>query len=448
MTHQDALKQHYDDIESRVPVSRTGDYATLVTPNGNSAEPIHRWFHFKEAFSHRLLERVLKDEIDVSSDRHLSLFDPFVGSGTTGISAGQLIQAGVLRSADFAGAECNPFLHMLSSAKLAALQAPPSNFLTFAGAIAAAANSSRARARPVSLSTFRNPSYFSPNALSRLTRLRLACDQFAELADPTSKLLAGMCLAATVEPASKLRRDGRTLRYSPGKIARDPIAVFLEAAEKVQEDLSRVSTPIRGSVSLLDVRQDSPEGAQVQADLALFSPPYPNNIDYTEVYKLELWALGLIGNEGEFASQRRKTLRSHGSLKWDERYDYQLGSSADEVQALIDPLIAAIPQNDRYSGARRQLVMGYTDDMLKVVDRVKRTLRPGGVMACIVGNSLHGKANEQLLIAADLLIARLAEIVGLTVVRIEVARRPTRRASYSEYLRESVVFARLDGEVP
>ena len=31
-------------------------------------------------------------------------------------------------------------------------------------------------------------------------------------------------------------------------------------------------------------------------DLAVFSPPYPNSFDYTDVYNVELWAMGYLRN--------------------------------------------------------------------------------------------------------------------------------------------------------
>jgi DNA modification methylase len=38
-------------------------------------------------------------------------------------------------------------------------------------------------------------------------------------------------------------------------------------------------------------------GESADFDLILTSPPYPNNIDYSEVYKLELWLLGFIDKQ-------------------------------------------------------------------------------------------------------------------------------------------------------
>lgn len=442
MTIPEGLKEHYRKLQSEIYVSVTGAYTSLVTPNGNHLEPIHRWFHFKEAFSHRLLERVLKDE-EPSRDRTLRLFDPFTGSGTTAVSAGQLVLSGSFRSAQFYGAECNPFLHLLASSKLAALQAPPKDFLSSARKIAGVARGHiRGKLQPPTLSTFRNEVYFTPEAVERLLRLRSAYDRLAGSMDHVTVLLAATCLAASVESASKLRRDGRTLRYAPTKTPLDPFDTFLRNAEKIQSDLSSRSATVRGGVVLADIRDGIGYPRSSVIDLALFSPPYPNNIDYTEVYKLELWTLGLITSDEEFAYQRRRTLRSHGSLRWADKYAYESGPHASAVDEMIGPIIDAIPPNNRYTNARRQLVTGYTDDMLGLVSRVHRVLRPGGLMACVVGNSLHGKPGEQFLVAADLIIARLCMLVGMEVTRIEVARKPMRRASCSDHLRESIIFAR------
>jgi hypothetical protein len=199
---------------------------------------------------------------------------------------------------------------------------------------------------------------------------------------------------------------------------------------------------VSGEITLVDVREDTRSSRDSEIDLAIFSPPYPNNIDYTEVYKLELWGLGFVGSEEEFTRQRRRTLRSHGSLKWAEDYVYKSSPHASDIDDMIQPIIDAIPPNNRYTNARRQLVMGYTDDMFRVVSQVRRALRPEGTMVCVVGNSLHGKPGEQLLIAADLIIARLCELAGMEVTRIEVARKPVRKASCSDHLRESLIFAR------
>jgi hypothetical protein len=438
-----SLEEHYRKLESALPVTNSGNYATLVTPNGNSTEPIHRWFHFKEAFSHRLVHRILKDDEVVPLGAALALYDPFTGSGTSAVSSAQLVQSGDLDSAHFWGRESNPYLHLLASAKLQLLQDPPSDFITFAGTVVAEALAPKARKAPIpDLSTFRRPEYFDTERLHRLLALKAAIQRCSEPGDQLATL-ARVCLAAAIEPSSNLRRDGRTLRYAPNKSVSDPIKQFIEVAEKVHEDSPAHRTEITGKILLEDSRSSNPDSAELgKVDLAVFSPPYPNNIDYTEVYKLEAWLLGLIEDQTQFAAQRRRTMRSHGSLTWDDDYEFERSAALAQMSSLLDPLLGAIPAGDRYYQKRRQLVLGYADDMRRVIQSIYDRLRVGGVMACVVGNSLHGRPPNQILIAADLLIATIADMCGFVVTRLEVARYPSRRRTESAFLRESVVFAR------
>ena len=442
----DRLDLHYESVQSRYKTEYSGTYSGLVTPTGNQGEPVHRWFHFKEAYSHRLLQQVLKDT-QLDGLKSVRLIDPFSGSGTTAVSALQMVQAGTLERVTALAVETNPFLHLISSAKVAALQSEGLDVVRLAGAVAADVLAGRYTDADIpGLSTFKQQEYFPAASVQSLAALREAIVSRTSDADSTTRLLLQLCLAASIEPSSKLRRDGRTLRYVPDKQPADPIRTFLSIAERVEEDLPRHRLPASTRANVLqgDVRTRG-LGNVGPFNLCVFSPPYPNNIDYTEVYKIEAWMLGLIGGQTEFAAQRRRTLRSHGSLRWDDDYFYETDSQFREpLGQLIAPLLAAIPE-DRYKTARVQLVRGYCDDMLRILVRVSEKLSPDGKLACIVGNSLHGHADGQLLVAADLLIARIAELVGFSIDLIDVARAPSRKRTASPFLRESVIFGTFGG---
>jgi hypothetical protein len=442
----DRLDAHYYQLQSRYQVDYSGAYSVLVTPTGNHSEPIHRWFHFKEAYSHRLLQQVLKDT-RLDGEAELRVIDPFSGSGTTVTSALQMVQAGTLERVNAFAVETNPFLHLVSAAKVAAFQADRPEVVRLAGAVAADVLAGRHAAAIVpSLSTFSQREYFSTQAVNCLAALRDAIAARTCGAGDASQLLLQLCLAASIEPASKLRRDGRTLRYVADKQPADAIRTFLNAAERVEADLPRhrLPTSTRAKVLRGDIR-DRGLGNVGPFDLCVFSPPYPNNIDYTEVYKIEAWMLGLIDEQAAFSAQRRRTLRSHGSLRWDESYTYLADPNVRApMTELLDPLLRAIP-DDRYKNARTQLVQGYCDDMLQALRRVSAKLRPGAKMACIVGNSLHGHGEASLLVAADLLIARIAELIGFKIDLIDVARTPYRKRTDSLFMRESVIFGTFGG---
>lgn len=434
---QEPLAEHYAEIEDRYRVSDAPDYAPLVTPTGNAQAPVHRWYHLKEAYSHLLLLRLVKD-LELTERRTLAIVDPFSGSGTTGLSALDLVADGELEAVDVVAYEANPFLHLLSSAKCAAILNPPDGYLDLAAEVIAAASNPSAGMSPMpTLSTFHQSQYFDDAALKALRRIRFAIDQRVE-ARPTSANLLRLALARAVEASGALRKDGRTLRYVPGKAQADPIEAFSTMVQVQAEDLGR--RPLDNATALV-VHGDSREGLAVTAgwaDLVVFSPPYPNNIDYTEVYKLENWMLGLIDTQEGFATARRRSLRSHGSLNWEEEYSALDSIISGKARELLDPILAAVP-DDRYARKRRQLVLGYANDMLTVLQEARRVLKPGGKLVCVVGNSLHGHGDNHLLLAADLVIAELAEIAGLSVERIDVARYPRRKRIDSHLLRESLV---------
>lgn len=431
----DRLADHYESLAAHWSETSTGDYASLVVPTGNADQPYHGWFHFKEAFSHELLGRVLKD-VQLDGSKHLSVFEPFAGAGTTAVALGLLADAGDVETASYSGYEANPFLHLLSSTKLRALQEQADTVIDAAQAVVATAASSTNHVAVPRLSTF-GTTFFDGTVLQELLRIRDAIDS-----SNTSSLIKDVlrvCLAGTVEPSSSLRKDGRALRRTTGPRTTDPTAWFIGLASRVAGDVAAAKAPVSGAIALGDVRA-CPVDGPADSDLSLFSPPYPNNIDYTEVYKLEAWFLGLIRDKEDFRNRRIASLRSHGSLRWDDDYAFQLSAHAGEVERLVDPILKAIPAG-RYKGARRQLILGYTDDMLTTLRIVEARLRPGGQMVCIVGNSLHGSGDAPLLVAADLIIARLSELAGLQVERLEVARIPTRRRHSSRFLRETAIFA-------
>ena len=444
------LDQHYRAVERRFPVGDRNDYAQLVAPNGNAGEPIHRWFHLKEAFSSRLLVRVLKDT-DLHQRTDLRILDPYAGVGTTLVSAADAICDGELQTATAYGIECNPFLHLVSAAKVGAIQKPPSGLLKLGRKIAASASKPRGDTHPdpPGLSTFQHPDYFDKVELQRLLLLRDAVEEEARVGASADLIaLCRMALGAIVEPVSNLRRDGRALRYTPGKTPRTTaVQGFLDKIEQVDQDLPRSRINLRGRVLSGDGRTLSPlDKRHHDFDLILFSPPYPNNIDYTEVYKLENWLLGFIRDDEAFAAQRLKTVYSHPSILRPDPLPSTALAREDNalIARVVDPLIQRLPA-DRYQEARTRMIRGYALDMFLSLRNSAQRVARGGFVVYIVGNSVHGDGNHGLVIAADLVIAQLANAVGFDVIGIGVARHLRRRSIDSPYLRESVVTMRLSG---
>jgi hypothetical protein len=350
-----------------------------------------------------------------------------------------------LPDARFTGLESNPYLHLVARTKVAAMCSPPAEFSALVQRVGATVARHGVEPAPIpALSTFSKSRYFTADALSELLRLRaaIAAEQRAGV-NPLAIDLATVCLGSIVEGSSQLRRDGRALRYEPGKPTIRPLAAFLERAAAIEDDLPRTPVPSRASVHQADARAAGHTLREAGPfDLIIFSPPYPNNIDYTEVYKLEAWLLGFYTDQTGFTAQRWRTLRSHASLDFG---DAPMGLSEtlrDSAAAVIAPVLRAAVSDSRYAAARQRTISGYSYDMLATLVNLHRAAADESQLVYVVGNSLHGSDKDGLLIAADLLIARLAELAGFTITELAVARVPSRRRTSSPYLRESVVFAR------
>lgn len=432
----DPLQRHYRRLQAEFTLEETGHYSSLVVPNGNAYAPVHRWFHLKEAFSSDLLRRVIADT-RLQDQSSLRVLDPFAGVGTTAVSLANLVAKGTLRRVTFHGFECNPFIQLVGAAKLTAMQAPTKTFGRLARRVATTAYLGRVKASPVpDLSTFHNDSYFDGKDLDVLLRLRAAIDLEASAgARQEDVTLARLCLAACVEPVSSLRRDGRALRYVPARVRARPIRNFQAHAERIEMDMPVERVPVQGRIYLGDGRSMCNVPARPTFDLVIFSPPYPNNIDYTEVYKMEAWLLGMFEDATAFLSQRLKTVHSHPSIRR-EMEDIEHHQVAD----VVEPILNAVP-NDHYAVQRREMITGYARDMALTLESAWNRLAPGGHLVYIVGNSLHGHEEHGFIIAADLIMAELASRQGFIVKRIDVARRLRRRHSESPFLRESIVFA-------
>ena len=437
-----SLEEHYAKLEARFQLRASPDYERLVVPQGNADESVHRWFHMKEAYSPYLLSRILKDlSIDTSSG--LSLHDPFMGSGTTLVSA--LLAEGA-PSVTVSGSEINPFLYLLSSVKASVLsldataRAGVGELLLSESenVMKAAVASGRYAPRP-ELAAFSNPDYFDQGHLAELLRMR---DAWTGLSSGIVADLIGVCLAGCLEPCSRLRRDGRALRYVATKQPESPRAEFARRVALVQEDLCSISPQGHAVVafaSAMDSKSWPSAGSGV--DVVCFSPPYPNNIDYTEVYKLEAWFLKLIDSQSAFKLQRQATMQSHPSIIFPARSECELSDKLKrEVISVGRPLLEAVP-SDRYMNQRSRMIKGYLVDVATVMSHSYSVLKPGGYAVYVVGNSRHGTGSAQFTIASDVVIATLAETVGFDVQEVKVARSLHRRGKH-EHLRESVVMLR------
>lgn len=459
----DSLGELASGLACRNEKSTFGD---LVGSNELVRHPVHRWYSYKEAFSPRLpIEVVARTGAGTSG----VVLDAFAGVATTALALQH--HPDVSR---VVGVEYSPFAHFAGRAKL--LWSKTTGDRLRAAARRLAEYRLDPKAEAPDLAAFSNEEIFKPAVVAQLVSARNAIAEDASVGYVERTLLL-LGLAAVIEDVSGVAKDGRALRILRDR-ARRPKAlhpkrggaigggvreVLVNQWLAMAEDLDvladlrvgasrRTDRHLRGDARALDAvdcsgLRERPlrEGS---VGLAVYSPPYLNCIDYTEVYKLELWLMGFVGDQKGFRDVRLGTLRSHPSIRFPDRgYFKGVDDPAIETVRAIEALLEdRLPRPGLGVMAR-----GYFEDMLQVLREQHRVLEPGAHAVCVVANSTFSRRKREgtgwaeewrLPVLTDVLIARLAKVAGFEHVEVWEARDLQPRNVRGGAAREALVVAR------
>jgi hypothetical protein len=417
-------------------------YAHLPHFNGNKNQPIHRWFTYKEGFSSELLSWVC-NATNLNLNDIDSLLDPYLGVATSLLSA-QLTYRGT-HALTLVGVERNPFAAFASRAKLKWQSYDQAKIKALIPKLVEAIKKRDRKFELVDLSTIQDQRIFNRRRLQDLLFARYIISKMLSDVEEHDFFLLGW--ASIIETVSNVRKDGRALRIVD-KDARPAIYALLESRWNEMLDDLRTAADSLKQVKRGAIRATVHEGdgrtlvvlpdPDQRFDLILYSPPYLNNIDYSEVYKLELWLMGLVTSGEQFKELRLSTFRSHPSVRFYETdYLESLGRNA-WPRRLVDAIVNDLVRNEDFRW-RSRLIKAYADDMLVSLSSQFVRAKPGAHVVCVVGNSLHGKTGGATPIATDLIIAALAQEVGFQIKRLQITRHTNRR-SREHPVRESIVL--------
>ena len=371
--------------------------------------PFSKWRHFKEAFS----PEIVYEAISSCNVTAHSCIDPFGGSGTTALAC-QL--AGIAPTI----IEVNPYLADLIEAKLQLydierLVRDLATLLHIADAIDPA---ERTRQLPA---TFIEPGIkgrwiFDKDVANRILCIALASDAL-EL--ESHRRLFRALLGGTLIPLSNVIVNGKGRRYRGGweksrRSAADVDLLFSEAVSTAIQEIRRHENRAYSSYTL--VRGDCREAIAGLGpfDLAVFSPPYPNSFDYTDVYNIELWMLGYLSAASQNRSLRQSTLSSHVQI-------YRDFVSPPVGSQQLDDTIASLQSKAEHLWNKHipTMIGAYFAEMINLVNALKLALTPGGQIWIVVGDSKYAGIG----IAVGSILAELALVNGLNVRRLERLRK-------------------------
>lgn len=417
------------------------ELAGLVNWAGGAAEPIHRWFRYREGFSPALLA-----ELGLGG----RILDPFCGSGSIMVGAAQQGRTAV-------GIDVNPLatfvsrvkLSPISRAEVAATEAFLQRFEVALGAV-----------EPWPLPALRIAGkVFEPRILDTVLRLRSLLEASeTSTAHRDFLLLAWLAILQDVgsyfkegngiKYRNRQRRPGGSVARPDGHWQRErfgtdqaafALAAFRRQLTAMLADISawEAAGPhwaqqrvIEGD-ALEELAKVDPESF----DSVVFSPPYANRFDYFESQKVELWFGSFVHSYDDVLALRKRSLRSHlGAALSGAVIDLP---ELDDLIALMDPMSSAVKMRVP------ALLRGYFTDMAAVLQGCRTALVPGGRCCVVIGNSAYGG----VIVPTDLLIARLGLDAGFESAAVVPVRHltvaPQQRNDLrgrEESMRESVVI--------
>lgn len=390
----------------------TGDRCVpaVGTNAGHAPLPFQRWRRFKEAFAPEIVQRAVTESS--GPIRHIA--DPFGGSGTTALAAQFL---GVRPTT----IEVNPFLADLIEAKIAPLDVDAAvgafGRVVEEAALDPEAEPPRFAGAPP---TFVEPGQDGRYVFSRAVACRILAYRKAieRVQDERSRRLFRVVLASTAIPASNVVVSGKGRRYRSGwwKRESDPSLVdrlFRRGVVEALHDLRRFAS--RRCLQYAVLRGDARAlaGSIGAHDLAVFSPPYPNSFDYTDVYNVELWSMGYLSDGAANRRLREATVRSHVQLF----RDFDAGTVRS---ATLKTTVEALREvrGELWNRHIPEMIGAYAADLAVVLEKLGRGLRVGGRAYVVVGDSRYAGVH----VPVGKILADVAEPLGYRVLEMEPSR--------------------------
>jgi DNA methylase len=405
------------------------DVPTLGTNAGAQPLPFQQWRNFKEAFAPELVARAIAE----SGRRVERCIDPFGGSGTTALTCQFL-------NVEPVTIEVNPYLCDLIEAKLA--DHDPAMLLMDFRRI----KKDLRQARRHDLSHL-PPTFVEPGVNGRWLYPELVAQQIeayragiAALDNALHRRFFLALLGGVVVELSNVLVSGKGRRYRQNWMARQatPEAVGKAFTARVEMALIELTThayrPVRHYTLLRgDSRQQLRHAPR--ADLAVFSPPYPNSFDYTDVYNVELWMLGYLNDVASNRLLRQSTLTSHVQVARQFAAKPAGSRILNKVSKRLHADVDAL-----WSRHIPAMVDGYFADMRQIMADLQRKLYVGGEIWAVVGDSLY---NGTLIPVADVL-KELALDMGLEWVKSEAFRsmRSSAQQGWRAELNETLLVLR------
>jgi DNA modification methylase len=431
-------------------LEKNGNFERLTTNLDNTRAPIHRWFPFLAGFSHKLVTETI-NYFDLEKKNYF-LFDPFIGSGTTGVVAKGL-------NVDVIGNESNKFLYKICRIKICA---PPSiDGLATTGEILL--KEAKKSWKSTNL-TNENPlleKCYSKNNLKKMIALREVINADLDVPLKHNRYLF-LALTMSLPKLSNFSINVPYLSWNCKRTPEETFSSFKKSLGIITEDLRKFTYKDNGSscarVYLHDSRKQNDKIKDSSIDMIFTSPPYLNNLDYGEALKVFLYFWKMVNNWHEITEKIRRPAIASSTTHYKE----SAISSKSPEEILGDDFLRNFPiisqeiinKVEKIRKVRKLklpektksfdiLTALYFKDMSLVLKEMYRVLKYDSLAFLILGDS----APYGVHILTDNLLGEMAVELGfssftLKPLRIRGTKWVTLKHRHKRILRESLLILR------
>ncbi|MGL5594351.1 MAG: DNA methyltransferase [Cetobacterium sp.] len=409
-------------------------FDNLVNFSKNMDTPYHKWFKYREGYSHLLVKELLKrSRLKESS----IILDPFCGSGTT-------IVESKLNGYSSIGIEINPMSAFVANVKANSYSSLEIKEIE-----------EKLNDMKINLEFYEENreieglkryeairEYFSNRNLEKLIYIK---EKIEKIENRKIHDLFFCAYLSIIEEVSDRKRDGNGLRKSTSKI-KDVFECYISCVTEMYCDIKENplsenldSRIISGNAMNMSSYLDEKD----KIDAIIYSPPYANSFDYFESYKMELTLGDFIKEKKELQNYRENAVESFigKKTKLKESYTF-IEEIAQEIESAIPLKEIETGKKDLRTRKVPKMIKGYFNDMAKVLEESHKVLSDEGKCYIVVDQSSYlGKW-----IPTDLFLAYIAEHKKFKVEEIIVCRSAKTSAQQQkkypylkEVLRESIV---------
>lgn len=387
--------------------------------------PVYGWFTYPAGFSYKAVEYSIKEEKLKPGD---TIYDPFMGSGTTNLAAKTL-------GINSYGVEAHPFVFPITSCKMnwdVDVAAINGHLIKITELVAKNNSITEEEAKEIVVKEFPElvVKCYLPKTLYELLLIR---NYIRTIKENDISLFLNTALICSLRTVSIAATGWPYIAPNKIKItsfSKNGCDTYVKFARKMIEDVNymKLTVPYESThnIFLGDSRNTVGIIPDEVADHIFTSPPYLNNFDYADRTRLEMYFMGAASNWSDICNSVRTRLITSATTqinRTDEKYKFTDAFIKDnpEEYKFLDEAVNQLGKLRLTKGGKKSydlLVVGYFNDLYAILKDNYRILKHGTTAKYILGDS----APYGVHIPTDELIGKIGCNIGFSKYKIDQLR--------------------------